>query len=137
MTPHSVTGRSRTCSSRQRSSRFNGWGPKVAGLIVVEPLPVAPLHVRSCMTGAKYADECAFVTDSKPSPAEIGYRSLAARIRNVSSLDIDAISCPRMPVCDALVTGTLVRSDYDHLTPRYVGAVADEIDWALHSVGAL
>lgn len=106
-------------------------------LVVVEPLPVAPFHVRSCMTGARYADECAFVTDSRPSAAELAYRSFATDLRGVSAVDLDAISCPRMPICDALVSGTLVRSDHDHLTPRFAGLVAEEVDWALHAAGVL
>jgi peptidoglycan/LPS O-acetylase OafA/YrhL len=111
----------------------------VAGrtVVIVEPVPVSPTIVSSCVGTAEYADQCAFLADDTPSPAELAYRALARRLPGVHAVDIDRLTCPRLPVCDAVVAGTLVRSDHDHLTPRYSATITAQLEMLLRASGAL
>jgi len=105
--------------------------------LVVEPVPVSPVHEGACVSSGRYADECAFLTESTPSEAERAYRSLDGKVPGVHVIDIDPLVCPRLPVCDAVIAGTMVRRDHDHLTPRYAAMIADQIDALLHTSGAI
>jgi hypothetical protein len=106
-------------------------------VIIIEPVPVSATHALSCITAASYADQCAFTTDAAPSAAELGYRALATSLPGVHAIDIDPLVCPRLPTCDAVVGGTLVRKDHDHLTPRYSAVIAEQLEMLLHASGAL
>ncbi|HSV66147.1 MAG TPA: acyltransferase family protein [Mycobacteriales bacterium] len=106
-------------------------------IVVVEPVPISPTHAVSCVSGAEYADQCGFTTDAGPSPAELAYRGLAASLPGVHAIDLDPIVCPRLPICDAVIAGTMVRKDHDHITGRYSALISDQIDVLLHTVGAI
>jgi peptidoglycan/LPS O-acetylase OafA/YrhL len=100
-------------------------------LVIEEPVPVSPVHAKSCVSGAQFADECAFVTDSGHSPAEKSYEQDAATIPGVHILDLDPMICPRLPICDNVLGQTLVRKDADHISARMSAQIADQIDWRL------
>src|SRR5262249_48852177 len=106
-------------------------------VLVIEPVPVSPIHEVSCLSSAQYADECAFLADATPSEAERAYRGLARSLPGVRVIDIDSLVCPRLPVCDAIVAGTGVRRDHAHLAPRCSAMIADQIDVLLHTSGVI
>lgn len=95
-----------------------------------EPVPVSEIHSRTCLEGARFTDECNFVIDAVPSAAERAYRAFNVTMPNVHSVDIDGIACPRLPVCDAVSGGTVVRKDHDHFTARWSAMNSEEL-WAV------
>lgn len=106
---------------------------KFAGRIaVVEPVPVSKLHAMECLSGARFVDECSFVA-AAPSEAEQGFRQLQKEHPHAQSIDLDPLVCPRLPVCDAVTSGVVVRKDHDHLTERMAAMLADPIEALLRS----
>ncbi|MGB8651279.1 MAG: acyltransferase family protein [Mycobacteriales bacterium] len=103
-------------------------------LVVVEPVPVDPQHALSCLSGVRVSTSCAFETEGL-SPAETGYRALARELPGVRTVDLDPLACPRLPVCDPIVDGFVVRRDHDHLTPAWSAYIADDVDTLLRRAG--
>jgi hypothetical protein len=64
--------------------------------------------------------------DPNPVPAEELYNRLAAEFDGVTTLDLDGLTCPRLPVCDAVVDGLVVRRDHNHVTASYLEAHVDQ-----------
>ena len=112
-------------------------GDRSRTIAVFEPVPVSEIHSRTCLEGARFADECKFVTDAAPSAAERTYRAFDDTMPNVYSVDIDGIACPRLPVCDAVSGGTVVRKDHDHFTDRWSAMNSDELRAVLRTTGVL
>lgn len=113
--------------------RLTARGQRVA---VVEPVPVSKKHSLECLSGARFADECSFVTDG-PSPAERAYRALHTTMPSVQAVDIDPLICPRLPVCDAVSSGTVVRKDHDHITARWSAFISEQLEATLRADGVL
>jgi peptidoglycan/LPS O-acetylase OafA/YrhL len=105
--------------------------------VLIEPLPVSPVNSLGCLSGAEFADECSFTAYTDPSPAETAYRDFADSVPGTHAIDMDPWACPRLPACDSVVDGTVVRKDHDHLTPRMAASLADRLDLALHDAGVL
>ncbi|GAA1963153.1 acyltransferase family protein [Nocardioides panacihumi] len=122
---------SRTVSDTARELAAKGYG-----VAIVEPVPISNDNVMSCLSGARFADQCQFPADG-PSRAERSYRRLAREVPGVHDIDIDPIVCPRLPMCDAVTSGMVTRLDHDHLTPRFSVSIAGELDDLLHQEGAL
>lgn len=113
--------------------RLTAQGQRVA---VVEPVPVSKKPSRECLSAARFADECSFVTDG-PSPAEKAYRALHATMPSVQAVDIDPLICPRLPVCDAVSSGTVVRKDHDHITARWSAFISEQLEATLRADAVL
>lgn len=109
-------------------------GRKVA---VFEPVPVSPVNSRSCLSAARYADECSFRTDPHPSPTDLALRSAARTMPGIHDVDIGSVACPRFPLCDAMLGGTVVRIDHDHFTSRFAAGIAEQVDVLLRGAGAI
>jgi hypothetical protein len=105
--------------------------------VLIEPLPVSPVNSAGCLSGAEFADECSFMAYTEPSPAETAYRGFEDTIPGTAVVDMDPWACPRLPACDSVVDGTVVRKDHDHLTPRMAASIAGQLDLALHDAGVL
>ena len=59
-------------------------------LVVIEPLPIAPAGIDppSCLSGAKYLEDCRYVATAAPTPIVGYYRSIADD-KQVWSIDRD------------------------------------------------
>lgn len=89
-----------------------------------------------CLAHARYVEDCRFIANTAPTSEERIYRSLADR-RRIIDLDIDRMICPYMPICDPIVNGRAVRSDYAHISPEYGITISDAMFTALRDSGAL
>ncbi len=137
-TDHTLSGAQSqllVAAAKRTVARLVDAGAKV---IVIEPVPVSEVHSLSCLKTATYADQCDFVADDYVSPAEAGYRAFA-RVwpHRVASVSIDSIECPRLPVCDAVIGGSVVRKDHDHLTDRFSADISVQLEAALRATGLL
>ena len=105
-------------------------------VVVIEPVPVSPVHAIECLSGARFVDECNFTADGA-SEAEIGLRRVADELPQVHVVDIDPLVCPRLPVCDSVLGGMTVRKDRDHITPRWSSSIAPGLQSLLSEAGVL
>ena len=71
----------------------------------------------SCLSGARFVEEGAFAAGPEADGQGSLYRDVADGSGSVDTL---ALVSPRYPICDAVVDGTLVRVDRDHLDGGFV-----------------
>jgi hypothetical protein len=88
---------------------------------MVEPIPVTSEDKNpiKCLSAAEFVEECRFVTHLRPTPEEQVMRELAEADDGVWTLDLDALACPWLPICDPIVNDEVVRFDDNHLTVTY------------------
>jgi peptidoglycan/LPS O-acetylase OafA/YrhL len=94
-------------------------------IVIMEPIPIAPIDPLTCLSQAKYLDECRYVANLEPTPIERYYRSLANGT-DVFTLDLDKVVCPYLPICDPVVNGLIVKRDYAHLSRVFGASLSDE-----------
>lgn len=92
-------------------------------LVVVEPRPSSPFDPPSCLSGATILEECAFLAGSQSVTEAIMLRELATELGTFSTVDLLDLVCPRYPVCDPIIEGTLVRYDRDHLYAGFAQSI--------------
>jgi peptidoglycan/LPS O-acetylase OafA/YrhL len=107
-------------------------------LVIVEPIPIAtkdadPLN---CLSSASAVDDCIYQANGQPTALEQFYRQ-AVVPNQLWSLDFDQFVCPRLPTCDPVVDGLIVKRDSDHITGTFAAHIADEVDALLHEDGVL
>jgi len=98
-------------------------------IVMVEPLPTAPgaFNPFTCLSKAKFLDECRYVAVAQPTPLERYFRSIADG-KDVFSIDLDRLVCPYLPICDPMVAGVVVKKDPQHITAPFSAAMSDAID---------
>lgn len=106
-------------------------------IIIEEPVPVAGFNTYKCLQRSQSASQCIFLNDPNPSLAERHYRQLTHSRLDVHTLDLDRMVCPRLPLCNPVVGGSVVRRDGDHLTDRMAAQIAPQIETSLKRTGAL
>lgn len=108
-------------------------------VVIVEPIPItSPEHDPvGCLSKAKFLEECRFVSQVEPSPSEVIVRSLAAGDPKVITVDFDRLACPFLPVCDAVIDGSVVYQDYQHLTATWATTMDRRFEADLVQAGLL
>ncbi len=122
-------------SSRVSLNLLSSGGRKI---VIVEPIPIAttqddPLN---CLSSASSVDNCIYQANAQPTPLEQFYRQ-AVVPNQVWSLDFDRFVCPRLPTCDPVVDGLIVKRDSDHITGTYAADIADKVDTLLRQDGII
>ena len=104
--------------------------------VILEPLPLAPagFNPNTCLSGAKYLDDCRYVASARPAPSVTFFRSLADE-KQVWSVDLDRAVCPYFPICDPVVDGIAVKRDPQHLTAAFSAHLGDAVDQVLQRNG--
>ena len=105
-------------------------------LVIVHPWPSLSFDQRDCLASVSYVGECRAIA-RMPIPSDDLLSSTVAATRGVSILNLDRAICPRLPVCDALVDGEVVRRDGDHLDYRFVPHIVSELERQLLKFGVL
>jgi peptidoglycan/LPS O-acetylase OafA/YrhL len=105
-----------------------------ARLIVVEPVPALSFNQRECLSRAKFVEQCAGKAAGKL-PSEKAVEAREAR-HHVTVVDLDAEVCPRLPVCDAVLGGVVVRHDVDHVSVPFASSLGTVLDSRLAAAGA-
>ncbi|MSO86064.1 MAG: acyltransferase [Acidimicrobiia bacterium] len=98
-------------------------------VVLLDPIPYAGdgFNPLSCLSEAEVVDECRYVADPTRSSLEALYRELDAADDQVWSLDLDGLVCPFLPICDPIVNGVVVNSDFTHLTSSFVKTLAPDL----------
>nr|MDP9335330.1 acyltransferase [Actinomycetota bacterium] len=107
-------------------------------IVIIEPIPATfPFDPLSCLSRGGSLGGCTHKVDARPTALEIYYRQ-ASHEPNVSSLDLDRLVCPRLPICDPIVHDVIVRRDANsHLTATFARSVSAAIERIMHTRGIL
>jgi peptidoglycan/LPS O-acetylase OafA/YrhL len=125
-------GRVLSTAADRAVDRIRSFG---ARLIVIEPVPALNFHQRDCLARATFVEQCAGKAAGKL-PSEKALEARAAVKHDVTLVDLDKAVCPRLPVCDAVVNGVVVRNDFDHLSVPFTRTLTDILDRRLTAAGA-
>jgi peptidoglycan/LPS O-acetylase OafA/YrhL len=108
-------------------------------IVLIEDVPIATASDPfKCLSGAKVLEECRYLADPNPTPAEIVYREAAtADPRHVFSANLDRLVCPFLPICDPVIGGHIVKFDPQHLTVDFSEYIAPQVESYLTRLGAL
>jgi len=106
-----------------------------ARLVVVEPWPSLPFNQRECLSRSRFVEECAGIASGKL-PSEQALEARAAARHDVAVVDLDKAVCPRLPACDAVVEGVVVRHDQDHVSVAFATILSHALDSRLTAAGA-
>ena len=102
---------------------------------VVQPWPSLGFVQAVCLSNATYVDECA--GQAAPLPSDESLRAVDAANDTVTRIDLNPEICPRLPVCDAMSLGAVVRQDNNHLTYAMAVALEPLLEQQLDAIGAL
>jgi len=105
-------------------------------LVIVRPWPSLEINQRECLATVTYVGQCS-VTAHLPLPSDHVLETTVARTPGVSMVDLRRSICPRLPICDAMVDGEVVRRDRDHLDYRFVPHLESELERQLLRIGVL
>jgi peptidoglycan/LPS O-acetylase OafA/YrhL len=94
-------------------------------LVIIEPRPISPFNAQNCLAVSEWIDDCAFVAGPNSRAEAERLRTIAGRIDESSTVSIEDLICPRFPVCDPILRGTIVRYDADHLYAGFVQVIGD------------
>ena len=106
-------------------------------VVALEQLPLTGRDVTTCLSGAVSQKECTFTASGGPLPTEIVLRYLDLKYKKMVSLDIDALSCPQLPLCLPVVDGLIVRRDAHHLTAKFSDYISTKLGEAIKASGVL
>jgi hypothetical protein len=109
---------------------------QAGAVVIVDPIPMAPMDTLACISGAKSLDECRYVATATATPLERHYAQLAKR-PGVFVLDLDRLVCPFFPICDPVVNGAIVKRDEQHLTKTFAATLAKPVEDMLRANGVL
>jgi hypothetical protein len=106
--------------------------------VIIEPLPTAPgaFNPFTCLSDAKYLEECRYIALPGPTILEKNFRKIANG-RDVYSLNLDRVVCPYIPICDPIVAGVVVKKDPQHITAAFSRAMATPLETLLVDDGIL
>ena len=64
-------------------------------------------------------------------------RDQADGSERVTTVDLDRLICPFLPICDPIVGGNVVRWDFQHLAEEYAATLGDELATYFRAIGVL
>ncbi|HTD50591.1 MAG TPA: SGNH hydrolase domain-containing protein, partial [Acidimicrobiia bacterium] len=106
-------------------------------IVILQPTPLPPSlewNPLECLSTGN--TRCYFRVNPALTGLEHAFERLAD-LQDVSTLNLDHLVCPRLPICDPVVNHIIVRRDHTHLTATYAAALAGPIDTRLHARGIL
>jgi peptidoglycan/LPS O-acetylase OafA/YrhL len=108
-------------------------------LVIIEPIPIAAKEADpiNCLSSAISVDKCIYQANARSTPLEDFYRNEATQGSVSSSVDLDKLICPRLPICDPVVDGIIVKRDSNHITGRFAAHIAGRVEAILRQDGVL
>ena len=105
-------------------------------IVVLEPIPLPKgvFDPLSCISTGGDLGKCVYQAVASPTKIESYYRTLANG-KTLFSVDADKLVCPRLPACDPVVRGLIVKRDVSHLTARYARSLANPLAALLEQAG--
>jgi peptidoglycan/LPS O-acetylase OafA/YrhL len=90
-------------------------------LVLVEPIVAGPAQPDplTCLSHARFLEDCRFVAHTAPNQTELLFRRLAKTDPSYIDANLDRLACPYLPICDPVIGGVVVRWDRLHLATAY------------------
>jgi hypothetical protein len=109
------------------------------GVVMLEPIPFAPAghDPLECLDDASVVEECRYVFPTAPADVEQLYRRLADENDRLSSVDLDPLVCPYLPICDPIVDHVVVKFDRERLTSTFARSLAPAVERELAAAGVI
>ncbi|MDO8364452.1 MAG: acyltransferase family protein [Actinomycetota bacterium] len=104
-------------------------------VVVLGPRPSAPFDSTSCIGAARFQEECMFAAAIDATAQEDALLEALGADSDVTYVSMATLLCPRLPICDPIVDGLLVRSDKDHVYPVFAQHLAPAL-WAVFEAAA-
>ncbi len=103
---------------------------------IVESIPVTgeDKNPLTCLSTADRLEQCRYVAQLGVTPVERIYRSAGS---GISSVNIDSLVCPYLPICDPVIDDVVVKWDATHMTATFARAISADIERALDDAGVL
>ena len=104
-------------------------------IVILQPTPLphpVDFNPLDCLSSGR--TDCDFRFDPAPTGLEHQF-DLMANNRDVFTLNLNHLACPRQPICDPVVNNIIVRRDHTHLTATYAAALAPLIAARLQARG--
>jgi peptidoglycan/LPS O-acetylase OafA/YrhL len=104
-------------------------------IVILQPTPLphpVDFNPLDCLSAGR--TDCEFRIDPAPTGLEHQF-DLMANNRDVFTLNLNHLVCPRQPICDPVVNNIIVRRDHTHLTATYAAALAPLIAARLQARG--
>lgn len=90
-----------------------------AAVVLIDPLSVSTNgNPMTCLSKGRAIADCAFTVTGEQIPAERLYAKLAEP-PSVVQVDLDGLACPRLPRCDSVIDGQVVRRDHNHVSASF------------------
>ena len=105
-------------------------------LAVVGPWPSLTIDQNECLSSRRYVEQCVAMAAPSKLAEETAIEAIAASNSKVATVNMDNVGCPRVPICDAVVDGTIVRRDVDHVSIPYAAKITRSFDGLLVAVNA-
>lgn len=105
-------------------------------LVVIEPWPSLAVNQRACLATVDDVVECTTTAAPRPLSSDAVVAAIAARDPRVTVVSISDLICPRLPICDPVVDGEVVRTDTNHLNRAFALTIVDDLLDRLTSAGA-
>lgn len=107
-------------------------------IAVFEPVPLNDVDATECLSsGISSAAQCNFDPGPVPSDEDTILRRTATSDPRILTIDNDALACPGVTNCEAIVEGQIVRWDEAHLTTTYLLRQMDQFVANLRDSGVL
>ena len=138
--PDAVTYAETSYNSKLRASTLDSIHTLTEGgrpLLIVESIPLADqtFNPLDCLRTSQSVEPCRFATSAVPNWLDTLERQAAMDDPLVWTLDIDALACPYLPICDPIIDGVVTYWNNAHLTARYALSLVPALSDALRDLG--
>ena len=109
-------------------------------VLIIESAPtpdVTGFNPLDCLAKAGSVEACRFVARPSPSWVEQLERDQADGSERVTTVDLDRLICPFLPICDTIVGGRVVFYNGEHLTESFSRSLAPQLATYLDGQGFL
>jgi hypothetical protein len=108
-------------------------------IVLIEPGPIPPTAKEpiTCLSAGTDPSKCSFRATPGPLPMTQYFRGLARSDAKITTLDLDRLECPRLPICDSVVNDMIVWRGGSHITATFARSLWEPIDRLLHDQGVL
>ena len=108
-------------------------------VVILESIPHAAAEVNplDCLARSDVIEKCRFVASPGPSWLDEQGRAAAEADPHLWSLDIDALACPFLPICDPIVGGRVTYWNNAHLTVGYATTLGSPLAQQFQILGLI
>ena len=107
-------------------------------LVIIEPTPESPgtFDPLNCLSQGRAPWTCRYRAPVQPTQLEWAYRAVA-KARVITTLNMDRVICPQLPICTPILHDNIVTRDGRHLTATFARSIWNDLDRRLRQAHVL